>query len=211
VVSKTLVRLPLLSKRRLALASIVFTCLVLLAGVSLEIHHRWAYGHFAPFRLHVDALSMQSRIGIPGQTHLYWAQLTNFRPWPVLFAACDYVTDVLAPGTEYAYGVQRWDDSSGSWMTISVPDAEWFCRPAPLSKMSADPTRHFIWPGQSVHVMDFEAVGARDEFRHGDLARFVVFRAATMSVDWSTAVPSESFRIEDNVVDTDSVPFRIRH
>jgi hypothetical protein len=200
----------LLKKRRI-LGLIVLTAVVLLAGMSLQIHHRWVYGHFAPIGLHVDALSTEASIGIPGQTHLYWAELTNFRPWPTLFAACDYVTDAMAPGTEYAYGVQRWDDSSRSWITLSVPDAEWFCRPEPLSKISASPTRHLIWPGQSVRVMDSEAVGARDEFSHGDLARFVVFRAATIPADWRTAVPSESFRIEDDVANTNSVQFRIRH
>ena len=198
----------LIPKRRLALALILVTALSF-ASVWLQLYHRWAYGHFVPVGLHVDALSIEGSIGIPGQTHLYWAELTNFQPWPALFAACDFVTDAMEPGTEYAYGVQRWDDSSRSWITVSTPDAEWFCRPVPLSKVSADPTRRFIWPGRTVRVMNFELVGARDEFRHGDLARFVVFRAATRPLDWRTAVASESFRIHKNVVDT-SVPFRIR-
>ena len=199
-----------LSRKRLILVFVTFGILATVSSLVFQVRHKAGFGHFAPIGLHVDAVSVEASIAIPGQTHLYWAVLTNFG-WPVRFVACDYLTDAFQPGTDYAYGIQRWDVTTHGWTTVALPDPEWFCRPAPLSRIKADSTRRFVWPWQSVRVMDFEAVGARDEFRQGDAARFVVFRAPVLPVDWDSAVISRGFRIEDNVERPTSVPFRIRH
>jgi|SRR5687767_2056750 hypothetical protein len=124
--------------------------------------------------------------------------------------ACDYITDATTSGTDYAYAVQRWDNRVGDWITLVVPDVAWFCRPVGLSKVWTAERPRVIWPGQTVRVMDFEATGARDEFRQGDWGRFVVLRSAAMPVDWSAGIPSAGFRIEDNV-DVGEESFRIRH
>jgi len=187
---------------------VALIALLLMLVMVPRLWHRLARGHFPPIGLHVDALSRKASIGIPGQTMLYWPELSNFGFWPVPFTACDYISDTLAPGTEYAYGVQRWSPSTKSWDSVSLPDPEWFCQPEPLSKGDTHERRRYIWPGQSVKVMEFEAVGAREEFRLGDLARFVVFRNARRPVDWSAAIPSNAFQIEDNV---EGWGFRIRH
>ena len=191
--------------------TVVATIALLLMLVMVpRLWHRLARGHFPLIGLHVDAWSERTSIGIPGQTTLYWPELSNFGFLPVRFTACDFISDTITPGTEYAYGVQRWNRSTSSWDTVSLPEPEWFCQPAPASRGDTHEKRHYIWPGQTVKVIDFEAVGAREEFRKGDLARFVVFRNAGRPVDWTAAIPSNGFQIEDDVERSD-VDFRIRH
>ena len=189
----------------------MFILIVLtLAGIGLQLYHRLAFGHFVSVGMHVDVHVYETSIGIPGQTHLYWAELTNFGPWPRWFEACDYVSDTLTPGTDYYYAVQRWDEPTKGWKTTGIPDSEETCVPAPMSRGDTRRIRHLVWPAQSVRVMGFEATGAREEFRHGDHARFVVFQTVAPAIDWCTAVSSHAFRIEDDVLyETDA--FRIRH
>jgi hypothetical protein len=194
--------------RRWAVGTIV--ALLLMSVMVPRIWHRAARGHFPLLGLHVDAVSMQGSIGIPGQTTLYWPELSNFRFWPARFTACDFISDTLTPGTEYAYGVQRWNPSTSSWDNVSLPEPEWFCEPEPLSKGDTHQRRRYIWPGQTVKVIGFEAVGAREEFRQGDLARFVVFRNVARPLDWGAAIASNGFRIEDDVEPT-TMEFRLRH
>jgi hypothetical protein len=67
--------------------------------IVIQARHHFEHGHFAAFGIHVDALSMDGSIGIPGQTKLYWTEVTNFGLWPVSFTGCDYVTDAFEPGT----------------------------------------------------------------------------------------------------------------
>src|SRR5437879_5244260 len=98
--------------RRLLLVIAVILCLLLL---TLELVHHRHYGHFVSYGLHVEVLSKDYNIGIPGQTKLYWAELSNYSFLPVILTACDYISDTMTQGTEYPYAVQRWDASSNSW------------------------------------------------------------------------------------------------
>jgi hypothetical protein len=75
---------------------------------------------------------------------------------------------------------------------------------------STGPAETYLSPGSSVTVMGSEATGAREPFRKGDLARFVVFRNVGARGDWNTAVASRPFRIEDDVV-RDNNSFRVKH
>ena len=84
----------------------VRTILLILVGVIVaiayvEVGHRYNFGHFVPYGLHVDVLSKEVSIGIPGQKNIYRAELSNFSFWPVKLEACDYITDAFGRGTEY--------------------------------------------------------------------------------------------------------------
>lgn len=182
-------------------------CAIVITISYFELRHRYNFGHFVPLGLHVDVLSEDRYIGIPGQTKMYRAELSNFTFWPVRLDACDYITDAFDHGTEYPYAIQHWNSNSGSWQTISEPNREDFCRPAPSSKIKADQLSRRLLPGMSVKVSDGEATGARDAFRKGDRARFVVFKNLG---DWPGAVASETFIIEDDVL-RNGEPFRMKH
>jgi hypothetical protein len=190
------------------LASIVG--LSLLIGY-LEFSHHYNYGHLFTYGLHVDVLSEDFNIGIPGQKKLYRAELTNYGILPVRLAACDFTTDTLAPGTDYPYAVQRLDPSSGTWQTVMETNAETFCHPVPLGKAETQRTTRLIWPLMAVFVMGSEATGARVPFRKGDLARFVVFKTISTEADWETAVHSKPFYIEDDVKRDADDSFRVAH
>ena len=176
-----------------------------------EFEHRYNYGHFFSYGLHVDAISEYANIGIPGQTHMYRARLFNFTLLPMSFTACDYVTDAMGRGTEYPYAVQRWDAASNSWQTIVEVSGEGFCHPVPLSTIETNLVSKRLWPGMSVEVMEGEATGAREPFQQGDLARFVVFRRLEKEADWRYAIPSVPFSIEDRVIRGEDGSFRVKH
>jgi len=175
-----------------------------------EFAHRYNFGHFVPYGLHVDVLSEEVSIGIPGQKKLYKAELSNFTFWPVRLDACDYLTDAFGHGTEYPYAVQRWDNATNEWQTILEVNGEGFCQPIPLSRGETQLKRKLLWPGQEVEVMESEATGAREPFEKGDLARFIVFKTVSKEPDWKNGIRSESFVIEDDVC-RDGVQFRVKH
>jgi hypothetical protein len=199
-----------LRKRRLLKpASIVV--LVLLVGVAaaIEVVHRRDFGHFVPYGLHVDVVVYDANIGIPGQTKMYQVKLTNFTLLPVTLDSCSFLTDTLNSGTDYPYCVQRWDTNQVAWQTVAEPSREDFCANT-LGRASSNIDSSTFWPGMSVDVMDGEATGARSTFSKGDSARFVVFRHIGERVDWGTAIASEPFQIQDQVI-RDSENYRVAH
>ena len=201
----------LITKKALGLILTFATLFLMSAGTAyVEFAHRYNFGHFVPYGLHVDVLSKEMSIGIPGQTKLYRAELSNFTFWPAKLDACDYVTDAFGYGTEYPYAVQRWDKASNEWETIVEVNGEVFCKPAPLSRGQTQLGGKLLWPGMEVEVMDGEATGAREPFQKGDLARFIVFKSVSKEPDWKKAIASKSFVIEDDVV-RDGVQFRVKH
>lgn len=175
----------------------------------VEFFHYRQYKHFVAYGLHADVVIEDASIGIPGQTKLYWAKLSNFGIFPVKLASCDFITDAMDRETGYPYAVQRWNPSSNSWDTISEINGDVFCEPAPLSKVKADVVYKRLWPGKSVET-EWEATGAREPFQKGDKARFVVFRTTDKTIAWETAVPSVPFIIEDDVERGDT-SFRVKH
>jgi hypothetical protein len=199
-------------KKRALAATIVVVVLSSMA-VSIayvEFAHLYNFGHLVQYGLHVDVLSEEVSIGIPGQKKMYRAELSNFTFWPTKLDACDCVTDAFGHGTEYPYAVQRWDNNSKSWQTIVEVTGEAFCQVTPLSTIETHLRSKLLWPGMSVEVMEGEATGAREPFQKGDLARFMVFRTAGKDVGWKTVVASSSFVIEDDVA-RDSGSFRVEH
>lgn len=180
---------------------IAFALAILLCGLIafIEFSHRYSYGHFVPYGLHLDVVSENVNIGIPGQTKMYHAKLSNFTLWPATLTACNFITDAMQPGTAYPYAVQRWDTSTNSWQTVVEVSRESFCQPYPLGKIETQVVSKLLWPSMAVDVMEGEATGAREPFRKGDLARFVVFRRMDKQADWQTAIPSPAFTIEDEV------------
>src|SRR5215510_1468683 len=189
-----------LRKAHLILPPMLIVVIVCLLVGGLEWNHHRTYGHFVSYGLHLDPVSQDAYIGIPGQTRMYSARLTNFSFRSVILPSCDYVTDAFGKGTEFPYAVQRLDTSSNTWQTVADASGEWFCRPHPLGKAETHLVSKTLAPGESVDVMEGEATGARDQFHQGDLARFVVFTKRDNSGDWSSAVSSVPFRIEDNVI-----------
>lgn len=177
----------------------------------LEFSHHYNYGHLFTYGLHVDVLSEDYDIGIPGQKKLYRAELTNYGLLPVKLTACDFTTDTLSPGTDYPYAVQRWDPSSSIWQTVTEVNEENFCHPVPLGRAETQRTTRLIWPLMSVVVMGSEATGARVPFRKGDFARFVVFKTIVTEAVWETAIPSKPFLIEDDVKRDAEDSYRVAH
>jgi len=198
--------------RRSLLGRILLTlaCAVVVAVAYFELGHKYKFGHFVPHGLHVDVMSEEVSIGIPGQKKVYKAELSNFSFWPVTLDACDYLTDAFGRGTEYPYAVQRWDSVSNGWQTIVEPNGDNFCHPVPLSTIETNRTSKRLWPGMKVQVMDGEATGAREPFQKNDTARFIVFRSLGKEVDWRNAIPSDPFVIEDDV-SREGIPLRVKH
>lgn len=189
---------------------LMLVCAVVVAIAYFELGHRYNFGHFVPYGLHVDVLSEEVSIGIPGQKNMYRAELSNFSFWPAKLEACDYLTDAFGRGTKYLYAVQRWDITSSSWQTIAEPNEDNFCHPVPLSTIETHRVSKRLWPGMQVQVMEGEATGATEPFQKNDKARFIVFRRLGKEVDWRNAVASDPFMIEDDV-SIQGVPFRVRH
>jgi hypothetical protein len=206
----TFMKITLNKRSLLRKILVMLVCAVVVAIAYFELGHRYNFGHFVAYGLHVDVLSEDVSIGIPGQKKMYKAELSNFSFWPVRLEACDYLTDAFGRGTEYPYAVQRWDSASSSWQTIVAPNGDDFCHPVPLSTIETHRTSRRLWPGMQVQVMEGEATGAREPFQKDDKARFIVFKRLGKEVDWRNAVASESFIIEDEV-SRESVPFRVKH
>ena len=162
-----------------------------------------------PYGLHVDALNEDASIAIPGQTKIYWPELSNFSLWPVRLPACRPVSDTLNPPLEYAYAVQRFDDRSKSWEIVENATRFEFCVNPFTNESGLAHT--YLLPGSSVKVMSGSAVGAMDVFHKNDLARWVVFRQVFPNANWKTAVTSMPFRIEDDVQRNEDGSFRIQH
>jgi hypothetical protein len=189
---------------------LMLVCAVMVAIAYFELGHRYNFGHFVPYSLHVDVLSEEVSIGIPGQKKMYKAELSNFSLLPVRLEACDYLTDDFGRGTEYPYAVQRWDTASNSWQTIVEPNGDDFCHPVPLSTIETHRASKRLWPGMYLQVMEGEATGAREPFQKDDKARFIVFKRLGKELDWRNAIASEPFLIEDEV-SGENVPFGVKH
>jgi hypothetical protein len=186
---------------RTALAIVL---LIVVAGVGVQTHHRLVRAHFAPVGLHLDVVVRdEARYG--GPIRFYYAEMTNFGLWPTSFVACKFTTDTNSPGTEFAWGLQRWDVSKSAWQTMSGASArENFCdlRPVPTSRGWATVSRDWVWPGNTREMAE-EAVGHRGDFTRADSVRFVVFRTLSDLTMWETAVFSKVFRIERDVIRED--------
>ena len=194
--------------RKLSIALIVLFCFLL---ISVELIHRYNYGHFVSYGLHVDALSRDAYIGIPGQTKMYSAEITNYSLLPVKLSGCDYVTDAFGQGTKFSYALQKWDNSSNIWQTIDDVSEEGFCHPVPLSTIETHLVSKWLLPGAGMNIMEGEATGARIPFQKGDMARFVIFPRIENGVDWQSAIPSVPFYIQDDVIRNENDSFRIQH
>jgi len=193
---KAIHRLHRLDKRALLRRILfMFIAAIVVSVFYVELKHKYNFGHFVLYGLHVDALSEDAWIGIPGQKKMYWAELSNFSFRPVRLEGCDYITDAFDPGTSYTYLVQRWNSYSSEWQNIYKPEGEVTCHPVPTSTIESHFVSRRLWPGMSVEL-DRRAIGANDKFRKGDHARFVVF---TRMNNWQNGVPSAAFTIEDDV------------
>jgi hypothetical protein len=191
---------------KFALAFVMVVCLVV--GY-LEIQHRYNYGHYFTYGLHLDVTKRPSSIGIPGQINMYEAVLFNFTIIPKSIIACGYTSDTLQSGTAFPFGVQRWNNVTKSWENVFFANTEDFCHPVPLGMSDAERVSYTLLPGSSVEAVESEATGAREPFEHGDYARFVVITSFEEGSSVET-VSSERFQIEDNV-SHDDVQYRVKH
>ncbi len=143
---------------------------------------------------------------------MYSGEFTNFSILPVKFVACDYMSDTLSEETDFPYGLQKWNDSTNSWETIFAIETEDYCQPMPMHGGGNHIVSKWIFPLESIEVISPEATGARDSFSKGDQARFVVFKDVREGNAWKTAIFSESFFIEDDVIKNENSPsMRIQH
>jgi hypothetical protein len=146
-------------------------------------------------------------IGIPGISKMYEAKLTNFGIVPVKVTRCDYLDDAFSHGTMVAYAVQRWDEKSQQWRTVVAANAASFCKPYPLGIVKGEVVNRWLWPGSSLSGGE-EATAARDGFRRGDKARFVVF--VSSPGDYSNAVATSAFSIDEQPSRPD-LNLRLKH
>ena len=86
------------------------------------------------------------------------------------------------PSVEYPYAVQRFNEAAKSWQTVMDETEKGWCAFPQTDRIG--PAETYLSPGSSVKVMGSEATGAREPFRKGDLARFVVFRNVGARGDW---------------------------
>lgn len=186
----------------------IIGCFVLGTTVSFEFRHWYNYGHLVSYGLHVDAVNRDAYIGIPGQTKMYWPEVTNFSLLPVRLPACQYSV-CFGASLDYAHALQRYDDQSKTWETIGNPGNFQFCVNPETNESQVVYT--YLLPGSSVEVMSGSAVGAIDGFRQNDLARWVVFREVSTGANWDTAIASAPFRIEDDVQKGEDGSFRVQH
>jgi hypothetical protein len=78
-------------KRRSLLVKIllVSACAVVVAIGYFELGHRYNFGHFVPYGLHVDALSEEVSIGIPGQKKALPNERSSELSYAGFVAACE--------------------------------------------------------------------------------------------------------------------------
>jgi len=145
-------------------------------------------------------------IGIPGISKMYEARLFNRSSWPVRVHYCAFVDDTNSPGTMVGYAVQRWDPAKHSWQTIVRANGPDFCTPYPLGIVRAHFESKLLWPGQSLSTGE-EATAARDGFKIGDRARFLV--SDDLVGDPMNAIATPEFVIDEHR-STDE-PLRVRH
>lgn len=184
-------------------------CFVLGTIVSVEFRHWYNYGHLVSYGLHVDAVNRDAYIGIPGQTKMYWPEVSNFSLLPVRLPSCEYFSCLMTSSIDYAHALQRYNEQSKRWETIGDPGDLQFCVNPETNESREVYT--FLLPGSSAEVMGGAAVGAIDGFRKNDLARWVVFREASPRANWDTSIASAPFRIEDDVQRGEDGSFRLRH
>ena len=145
-------------------------------------------------------------LGIPGITKTYKPVLTNVGVKPVRVMRCNAIGDVMTRMTFLADAVQRWDESTNRWQTISGDTAQNFCKPAALSIISGKVNGGWLWPRQSWEAEE-EATAARDGFHKGDKARFVVF--LSKAGDFADSIATEPFLIDEEV--QSDVDFKVKH
>lgn len=174
-----------------------FFCTLL---VNLQLFHYHNHGHFVSYGLHVHSKNENYNISIPGQTKLYWAEITNYSFFKVKIIQCDFITDAQQPGSELPYAVQRWSIELKKWETIESVTKQGFCKPYPTGKSRTKIVSKWLLPLETKRVMDWEATGATEPFQKGDMARFVVFTNIENGIDWQNAIPSVPFYIEDDVI-----------
>ncbi len=187
---------------------VMLACYLFAVAGYVEFRHWYNLGHLVSYGLHVDALNEDASIAIPGQSKMYWPEISNFSLLPVRLPACRPVSDILYPPLEYPYVIQRFDEQSKSWQTIVDATKFEFCF-NPFNHESRLAHTYLV-PGSSVKVMSGAAVGAIEPFRKNDLARWVVFRQVFPEANWNTAVCSKPFRIEDDVHRNEGDSFRVR-
>jgi len=197
------------SRRLLGNLLVMFGCALLTITTWYEFAHWYNFGHLVSYGLHVDAQNEDAYIGIPGQTKMYWPELSNFSLVPIRLTACRPISDVLQPPLESPYAIQRFNQETGSWQTIVEATRFEFCLNPETGASRLE--NIYLLPGSSVRVMDSAAVGAMEPFRKNDLARWVVFRQVFPTANWDTAITSMPFRIEDNVKRDDGVQYRTMH
>jgi len=193
-------RVGLLTRRTASALLLV----LIVAAVGIQIHHRLLCGHFAPIGLHVDVVA-RDETAYGGPIRFYYAQVTNVSLWPAAFVSCTFTTDTNSRGTEFAWGLQRWDVRKRAWQTMSdANDAKNFCdpRPIPTARGWATVSKDVVWPGATRELAE-EAVGHRGDFIRGDSARFVVFRQLDDRTMWKTALFSQAIQIERDVIRND--------
>jgi hypothetical protein len=144
-------------------------------------------------KLAAEVIVERSDIGIPGITKTYFARLRNTGALPSWITRCEAIDDAMGHETFLAYNIERWDNEQRKWVPVThMSDS--FCKPAPLSIISAKLTRKRLWPGQTLDT-NWEATAARDVFKIGDHARFLIYPDGMDNPE--SFVASPPFRIDE--------------
>ena len=162
-------------------------------------------GYGARF-LRAEVHEVEADIGIPGVSRVYSALLVNDGWLPTRVKRCDFVDDASAPGRMLAYAVQRWDEQTKRWQNVAELNSHNFCKPYPLGIVESEVTWAWLWPGDSLAGGE-EATAARDGFKLGDHARFVVFLGD--AGDYQQSIATDAFIITEQP--TTSLRLRLKH
>src|SRR4051812_14126105 len=158
----------------------VLVLAALLAGILLS----FKYG------LLIEIVCSDADIGIPGVRTCYAYRLRNFTALPITFEGIDFGDGYAMSGTWYHYRVEKWAEADERWVTVAE------INPKMVRNNPVVVTR--VWPGGALYPLHCEATAARDEFRKGDLARFVVFSSLDPADDpGQKVIRSPSFRITE--------------
>lgn len=137
---------------------LIFVALVLVASLGVGV---MSYG------VHVDIMRATADVGIPGVTSSYAVKLRNYTVFPITFEGVQMPGGYPASGVWYHYQVERWDAKAQTWNTVAE------INPATMGNNRVVIKR--VWPGGTLYPVTWEATAARDAFRKGDQARFVIF------------------------------------
>jgi hypothetical protein len=142
------------------------------------------------YGVHVDIMRTTTDVGIPGVTTSYAVKLRNHTVLPITFEGVQMPGGYPSSGVWYHYRVERWDARTKTWSTVAE------INPTMLGNNPVVTKR--VWPGGTLYPVTWEVTAARDAFKKGDRARFVIFSSLKAAdASGQKTIYSPAFQIEE--------------